>query len=451
MVKDTEGFMSQWNNYILAHAMAYMLCFAVIILALLMEWIGFLFYSVPREEHNMFLMLFAQAGDVGFVIFITAAFVFPAGSFTVILFALGVTKLMRPEVLLAIWTIGNLESSESAANGRMTLIRGSRISARTRLRREQSIRNYARAQSIRESHAMDVPHNAPAAGEANAVSGAEAGQSLADVAIDVSHQLADAASDAASGAASVIEGAKNATQDLIWWEWFSVLAQGIGLLLHHSTMSFIFATGSLHLNFTDPSLEQFGVLSVLGFVLSQHFISQIIPAPTLLRNAILLLIEIFFQWYVFSSLSHVGSTMLAVGLLCLAISHWLFILSVVVNVCCEAIPFFNPNLAEVEPVETDAVEVSTNTQRLHGISSTSPSANDRNLSLRGRPSTAPAQINFGTSLTAHIAIQRFKKSTRHVAGAALTPQQVSGHLGPIAEASNAAPLEAVEEVVVAPV
>ena len=321
--------------------MAYMLCFAMIIFALLLEWMGFMLYS-RADKDGLFMKLFPQIGDIGFVLFITTAFVFPASSFTVIIFAIGVTKIMRPEVLLAIWVVADLDYQEEeqgiALPRSVTMVVANRTSSMARSATTRDGKSSTGRISMGDAlMGRSMPRRTAAADRSRGAGERgprmERRTSTTEKAVELMKNAGESvigfASDSAKRVVVTISEEKLATAEKV-----ALLSQCVGLLLHHSTMSFIFATGSLHLFYTDRSLEVFGVWSMLFFVLSQHFVSQVVPQPTMLRNALLLLIEIFFQWFVLSSLSHVGSTMLCVGLLCLAISHWLFVLSIVVKLGC---------------------------------------------------------------------------------------------------------------------
>ena len=74
--------------------------------------------------------------------------------------------------------------------------------------------------------------------------------------------------------------------------------------------------------FTEELAYQMGLISILFLVLLQHLVAQIVPSA-LVKGLILLVIELFFQWFAISSISDAGSSLGTVGTLGLMVSHFL--------------------------------------------------------------------------------------------------------------------------------
>jgi len=112
------------------------------------------------------------------------------------------------------------------------------------------------------------------------------------------------------------------------------LIAGTGLLLHHTSMIIVFCASSLHIYDEAPhpqilfkrvqalTLRKMGIGLVLVFVLVQHIIFQIVRYVPL-RTVLLLIIEIFFQWFAISAISEVETTVDCVGILGLMLSHYM--------------------------------------------------------------------------------------------------------------------------------
>ena len=109
---------------------------------------------------------------------------------------------------------------------------------------------------------------------------------------------------------------------------------GVGLMLHHTSMCIIFAASSLHLHeeLDNPltydkgvSLlvaRRFGLGLILVFVLLQHFVAQVVPFFPV-RITLLLIIEVFFQWFSILNMYDVATTIDTIGILGLVVSHYL--------------------------------------------------------------------------------------------------------------------------------
>ena len=99
-------------------------------------------------------------------------------------------------------------------------------------------------------------------------------------------------------------------------------------------MIIVFCASSLHIYDEAPhpliffkrvqalTLRKMGIGLVLVFVLVQHIIFQIVRYVPL-RTVLLLIIEIFFQWFAISAISEVETTVDCVGILGLMLSHYM--------------------------------------------------------------------------------------------------------------------------------
>ena len=104
-------------------------------------------------------------------------------------------------------------------------------------------------------------------------------------------------------------------------------------------MIIVFCASSLHIYDEAPhpliffkrvqalTLRKMGIGLVLVFVLVQHIIFQIVRYVPL-RTVLLLIIEIFFQWFAISAISEVETTVDCVGVLGLMLSHYMMSIGV---------------------------------------------------------------------------------------------------------------------------
>jgi hypothetical protein len=98
----------------------------------------------------------------------------------------------------------------------------------------------------------------------------------------------------------------------------------VGLMLHHFMMVTIFAGSMTHvLSYGDSVSYNFNMNMILFLVLFQHLLHQLLGSFGLAATLLIGTIEFFFQWYIVSALGEAPTTITAVAVFSLALSHWL--------------------------------------------------------------------------------------------------------------------------------
>jgi hypothetical protein len=98
----------------------------------------------------------------------------------------------------------------------------------------------------------------------------------------------------------------------------------VGLMLHHFMMVTIFAGSMSHvLNYGDYVSYQFNMNMILFLVLIQHLLHQLCGFFGLAATLLIGIVEFIFQWYVISAIGEAPTTITAVAVFSLALSHWL--------------------------------------------------------------------------------------------------------------------------------
>ena len=90
----TEPLISSTNMYILMHLQYYLLFAGMCTTIIIIEWIGHRFFFSADKSSVMYNEIPAVCSAV-FVIFVATALLTPTSAFSLVLFVLGVTKLVR--------------------------------------------------------------------------------------------------------------------------------------------------------------------------------------------------------------------------------------------------------------------------------------------------------------------------------------------------------------------
>jgi hypothetical protein len=299
--ESSEYQFSSLNIYMLQFLLYYILLTGTLIFVLALEWIGTRLHAMPNRPLWMSFDL-PQLGHGAFVVFVTVALTFPPGPFSYILFCFGVTKCMYPEVHYTLWAAFSADPPVAEL----------KLVPERYWRRPQM--HYQADMSTR--------------GEIKSLAAAVAAAQLRKRWKDQDKRVrAQEYEDATAATNAITKATHDHLYDLDLNQKFSAkffvhFSSGCGLMLHHFSLVMIYCGSSLHLMFTEELMFQMGLISILFLVLLQHLVAQIVPAA-LFKGLILLVIEVFFQWFAINSISDAGSSLGTVGTLGLMVSHFL--------------------------------------------------------------------------------------------------------------------------------
>ena len=99
--QNSEHILSGLNNYQLQHLVYYIMLVGTFITIMALEWIGFRMHS-SATSHWIKAEL-SLLGDAIFVTFVTGALIYPDSSFSYVLFVIGTTKGLYPQILMTLW------------------------------------------------------------------------------------------------------------------------------------------------------------------------------------------------------------------------------------------------------------------------------------------------------------------------------------------------------------
>ena len=324
-----------------------------------------------RSPAARFLRTLPHLGDTAFVVFVAIAIYLPSSHFGVVLFCLGITKFLFPEIILHMWkafevthkrepsiradppgwmeysnrpdftlrggpsgsyTPGSASTMNKADDASMTevkalvaLRRGIMLSTAGGLRSANIDSHWVKDdkkhlvnQGIKELANASLRHRTLHKSSPTCADTAEAAEA-GDIVEYMEH------SPVRHNVGMRVERTFNG---------FVTVCGGIGLMLHHTSMCMIFAASTLHLHeeLQNPLAyekgvalliaRRFGMGLILVFVLLQHFVAQVVSFVPL-RVALLAIIEVFFQWFSIKNMYDVATTVDTVGILGLLVSHYL--------------------------------------------------------------------------------------------------------------------------------
>ena len=99
--QNSEHLLSGLNQYQLQHLIYYIMVVGTLMTLMLMEWIGFRMHTGATS--HWIKAEFPHLGDAIFVTFVTGSLVYPDSSFSYILFLIGTTKGLYPQILMTVW------------------------------------------------------------------------------------------------------------------------------------------------------------------------------------------------------------------------------------------------------------------------------------------------------------------------------------------------------------
>ena len=282
----TEHVLSSLNLYQMQHLIFYVLLTATFCLAMAIEWAGARLHAKGLPGWLSFDL--SQVGHAAFTAFVCVALYFDESAFSYVLFLIGLTKCMYPEICMSLWFAYVKQEERAWVRYEMTKAwRGGTFK-------------------------LDLPEEASLRAEATTIQRRQERNNLLLRTSKLVNKMS------AGGIASENINI-NAKIDLT----FSIhFLCGCGIMLHHFSLIMIFIASSLDLLFTEDYAFAHGLTGILFLVLFQHVVGQIVVGG-LLKLGLLTVNEIFFQWFAISALADAGGSIGTVGTLGLMASHFL--------------------------------------------------------------------------------------------------------------------------------
>ena len=171
--QNSEHILSGLNSYQLQHLLYYVMLVGTFITIMTLEWIGFRMHS-SATSHWIKSEL-SLLGDAIFVTFVTGALIYPDSSFSYVLFLIGTSKGLYPQILMTLWNAytfaesHRLQAAHKEEHGslhdvRMELMRSDRttesgqagLDKAMKRRRNTAVRRQSMAVPVHESDAAPL-------------------------------------------------------------------------------------------------------------------------------------------------------------------------------------------------------------------------------------------------------------------------------------------------------
>ena len=302
--ENTEPLLSHLNLYQDRHLLFYLFFTATVCLVLALEWLGARFHARCSGWLSFDM---SHLGHAGFTAFVFVSLYFPQSSFSYVIFCIGVTKCLYPEIHLTLWFAFVKHEVKAAVRYEMT--KQWRTDTRDSRHSAAGIRG-----SFKKAAGIVIDKAETLTGLDLDGDGKVGGVAVRVQMLNTS-LLVDKMSAGSIASENIDLNVKKTTA------FFIHFFAGCGLMLHHISLIIIFCASSLHLLFTEDYAFAQGLSGVIFLVLVQHVLSQVVM-NALIQAALLVVVEIYFQWFAISAMSESGSSLGCVGTLGLMASHY---------------------------------------------------------------------------------------------------------------------------------